>query len=165
MKKLFFILILTVSSISFAQFKDQIGQQPSIHDGLIKNNTPSLVLGFINPNNFSMHHSFNLSYSAFGNNGVALGVYTNSMLYKFADNLNIQADISLINSPYSSFGKDFSDQINGLYLTRASLNYKPWENFSINVEYDRNPLGYYNPNFGFSRYLYGGYAGSDWFGW
>jgi hypothetical protein len=165
MKKLFFILIITVSTISFAQFKDQVAQQPSVHDGLIRNNTPSLVLGFLNPNNFSMHHSFNLSYSAFGNNGVALGIYTNSMLYKLADNLNVSADISLINSPYNSFGKDFTSQINGLYLTKASLNYKPWENFTINVQYNRNPLGYYNPYFGFSRYMYGGYLGSDWYGW
>ena len=165
MKKLLFILILTASIISFAQFKDQVTQQPSVHDGLIKNNTPSLVLGFLNPNNFSMHHSFNLSYSAFGNNGVALGVYTNSMIYKFADNLNIGADISLVNSPYSSFGKDFTNQINGLYLTRASLNYKPWENFTINVQYNRNPLGYYNPYSGFSRYMYGGYMDNDWYGW
>jgi hypothetical protein len=165
MKKLFLIMVLLISTISFAQFKYQIENRPAIHDGIIKNNTPSLVLGFINPNNFSMHHSFDLSYSAFGNNGMALGVYTNSMLYKFADNLNIQADISLVNSPYNSFGKDFSNQINGLYLTKASLNYKPWENFTINIQYRRNPLGYYNPYYGYSRYLNNGFIDNDWFGW
>ena len=165
MKKLFLIIVMLISTISFAQFKDQIENRPTVHDGIIKNYTPSLVLGFINPNNFSMQHSFNLSYSTFGSNGMALGVYTNNMMYKFADNLNIQADVSLVNSPYNSFGKDFSNQINGLYLTKASLNYKPWENFTINIQYRRNPLGYYNPYYGYSRYLNNGFIDNDWFGW
>jgi hypothetical protein len=165
MKKYLIISVLIISTISLAQFRDQIENQPSIHDGMITSNTPSLVLGFLNPNSFSMHHSFSLSYSAFGNNGLALGVYTNSMMYKFTDNLNIQADISLINSPYNSFGKDFSNQINGLYLSKAELNYRPWENFSINVQYRSNPLGYYNPYSGYSRYTYGGFMDNGWFGW
>ncbi len=164
MKKLIIIIALTVCSVYFAQFRDQIENKPTIHDGLIKNSVPSLLLGFINPNNFSMKHSVDLSYSALGNQGMALGVYTNSMLYKFTDNLNISADLSLVNSPYNSFGKDFANQINGLYLTKAELNYKPWENFSVNIQYRNNPLGYYSP-YGYSGYYNRGFLYNDWLGW
>jgi len=163
MKKLVVIIALALCTGIFAQFREQIDSQPTIHDGLIKNTVPSLVLGFINPNNFSMKHSVNLSYSAFGNQGIALGVYTNTMMYKFTDKLNISADVSLVNSPYNSFGKDFANQLNGIYLSRAELNYQPWENFSVNVQYRSNPLGYYSP-YGYSRYNRG-YLNDNWLGW
>ncbi len=159
MKKIIIITLALCSGI-FAQFREQIDNQPTMHDGLIKNTVPSLVLGFINPNNFSMKHTFDLSYSAFGNQGMALGVYTNSMLYKFADNLNISADISLVNSPYNSLGKDFANQLNGIYLTKAELNYKPWENVTMSVQYRSYPFGSY----GFSRYNRG-YLYDNWLGW
>jgi hypothetical protein len=160
MKKIIIIVTIAFCNVMFAQFREQVDNQPTIHDGLVRNTVPSLVLGFINPNNFSMKHTVDLSYSAFGNQGMALGVYTNSMLYKFTDNLNISADVSLVNSPYNSFGKDFANQINGIYLTKAELNYKPWENVTMSVQYRSYPFGSY----GFSRYNRG-YFYDNWLGW
>jgi hypothetical protein len=146
MKSYIFIILLLITCFSRAQFREQIENRPSVHDGLIKNETPSMILGFINPNNFQMNHTYNLSYSMFGNQGLALGVYTNSMFYKFSDKLNIEVDASLVHSPYNTFGKDFTSQINGIYLSKAALNYKPWENFQINVQYNSYPMGsYYSP--------------------
>jgi hypothetical protein len=90
-----------------------------------------------------MNHQLSMSYSAFGSNGVALGVYTNSMLYNFSDNLNIQTDISLVNSPYSTLGQDFQNNLNGIYLSRAAINYKPWKDVYISLQYRQLP--YYSP--------------------
>jgi hypothetical protein len=95
-----------------------------------------------------------MSYSAFGSNGIALGVYTNSMLYNFTDNLNIQADISLVNSPYSTLGQDFQNNLNGIYLSRAAVNYKPWKDVFISLQYRQLPY-YYSP--------YSGYYGNSMF--
>ncbi|MEI7812986.1 MAG: hypothetical protein WCJ01_11285 [Ignavibacteria bacterium] len=145
MKKILFILII-VSSAVFGQFREQLNNQPGVHDGMISNNTPSMVLGFINPNNFQMHHSYSLSYSAFGGNGLAVGIYTNSMLYKFNNELNLQVDASLVHTPYSSFGKGTMDNINGIYVSRAELNYRPGKDFLINIQYNRLPYNYYPPN-------------------
>ncbi len=161
MKKIIIIVAITFCNVMFAQFREQVENQPTMHDGLVRNTVPSLVLGFINPNNFSMKHTVDLSYSAFGNQGMALGVYTNSMLYKFTDNLNISADVSLVNSPYNSFGKDFANQLNGIYLTKAELNYKPWENVTMSVQYRSYPFG---GSYGFSRYNRG-YFYDNWLGW
>lgn len=161
MKKIIFLFLLVFTTLSFGQFKDQLDNPPSVYDGIVRNNNSSMFLGFLNPNNFSMHHSFGMSYSSFGNNGMALGIYTNSMMYKFNDKLNVQFDASLINSPYSTFGKGFADQINGIYISKAALNYSPSKNFHINIQYSQSPFGsYYNP-YGFSGFygnsLYGGY--------
>lgn len=164
MKKLIIIVALSLCTGVFAQFREQIESQPTIHDGLIKSSYSNLVLGFLNPNNFSMKHSVDLSYSTFGNQGMALGVYTNSMMYKFTDDLNISADVSLVNSPYNSFGKEFSNQINGLYLTKAELNYKPWENCTLSVQFRQNPFSYYSP-YGYSGFYNRGFSNSNWLGW
>ncbi|MGE5399896.1 MAG: hypothetical protein ACM3S2_05810 [Ignavibacteriales bacterium] len=144
MKKIFFILILS-STFAFGQFRNQLGNQPKVHDGMVNDSAPRMILGFINPNNFQMHHSYSLSYSSFGGNGLAMGVYTNSMAYKFSDKLNIQLDASLVHTPYSSFSKQLTDQINGVYISRAQLNYRPSENFMINIQYNNGPANYYSP--------------------
>lgn len=143
MKKILFIVLLIGNSMVFSQFKDQ-KVLPDIR-GSITNNSPSQnIFGFFNPNNFFMKHSVSLSYATSGGDAISLGVYTNSMMYKFSDKLNIQIDASLVNSPYSSFGKSFSNQINGIYLSKAELNYQPSDNFKMSVRFSQFPGNYYN---------------------
>jgi len=157
MKKILLFTVILASINCFSQFKDKNIFKPSIQEGMINNNTPSLMLGFINPENFSMSHSYSMSYTTSGNNGLALGVYTNSLRYKFAENFNMQVDASLVHSPYSSFGKNYQDQINGIYLSGAQLNYQPWKDVNISVQYRNIPGGFYNDFYGFNRFSGGLY--------
>lgn len=143
-------------SIINAQYKDQLNASGNIVSGIF-NGKASSLFGLINPDNFSMHHTIDLSFSAFGGGSMALGVYTNSMMYKIADNLNVEADLSLVNSPYNSFSKDLAKQINGFYLSRAQLNYKPTDNMSIVLQYRNIPMSYYSP------YSYYGWGNSSFF--
>lgn len=143
MKKLVFMLIIGMYAGVFAQFKDSGFPKESIKDGVVDQSSSNNLLGFLNTENFHMRHQYNLSYSSFGNHGLALGVYTNSMFYNFTNNLNVQADISLVHSPYSSFGKDFQNDLNGIYLSRAAINYMPWKDFSITFQYRNIPMNYY----------------------
>lgn len=152
MKKI--ILILIVFNLSLlAQFREDANKKVDIKSGITNYSPSSLLLGFINPQNFQMNHSFNMSYTSFGGEGLALGIYTNSMSYQFAENLNIEADISFVNSPYSSLGEEHSKQLNGIYLSRAQLNYKPSENMFITIQYNQLPYnyGFYSP-YKYSRY-------------
>lgn len=167
MKKVYVCLLLLSFSIIKAQYKEQLNTSGNILDGVFNGNSSSLF-SFINPDNFSMHHTFDISYSAFGGEGVALGVYTNSMMYKISNNLNVQADLSVVNSPYSSFGKDFAKQINGFYLSRAQINYKPTDNMSIVLQYRNIPMSYYSPysyygdyGWGYSSFLNSGFNDFD----
>jgi len=144
MKKYILLASLLFTISINAQFKDQLDKPVDIKSGIVKDNTTSLF-GFINPENFKMHHAFDISFQTFGGGNLALTTYTNSMFYKINEQLNIQADVSLVNSPYNTFGKEFSSYINGLYLSRAQINYKPSENTSIIFEYRNLPNGYYSP--------------------
>lgn len=152
MKKYLLTAILLFSISVNAQFKDPAFPTESPKDGIINNSSNSLF-GFLSSDNFSMHHSFGISYSAFAGQGLSLATYTNSMMYKFTDNMNVQLDASFISSPYSTLGKDFQNSLQGVYISRAAFNYKPWEDVSISLQY-RNLPYLYNNN-------YNGYYGSN----
>lgn len=143
MKKLLLISLLVFSGIINAQFKGEAEKPVDIRDGIVNNNPSSLLLGFINPDNLKINHSISMSYTAFGNQGIALGVYTGSLMYKFSDNFDLQIDASLVNTPYSSFGQEHANQINGIYLSKAQLNYRPSEDMHITIQFNRIPYGYY----------------------
>lgn len=163
MHKYILIIVGFVAININAQFKDPSFPTESPKDGITRNSSNSL-LGFIDTNNFSMHHSFGLSFSSFAGEGISLATYTNSMMYKFSDRMNIQLDASLVTSPYSSLGKDFQNSLQGLYISRAAFNYKPWDDFSISIQYHNYPNYFYNPysRFGnFSSSFYGGFYDND----
>jgi hypothetical protein len=139
---------LLCASASMAQFKSQVDQGSRVSDGVAPQ-TGSLLFGWFNPERFHMRHSFDLSYSTFGGQGMSLGTYTNSMTYDIADNLNARADLSMSWSPYNSFSKFGGKQndLSSIYLSRAELNYKPWDNVLVKFQYRQIPYGnyYYSP--------------------
>lgn len=153
MKKLLLIILLT--SMAFAQFKDSGSDKIDIHKGIYNNTTSGFFSNFFSSDRFSMKHSFEMSYSAAGQNGLALGVYTNQMAFKFADNLTFLLDASLVNSPYNTFGDNFTKSINGVYITRAQLNYKLSESTNISVQYRSYPTGggFYRPYGYYNNYF------------
>ena len=151
-----FIFLIGFSLLSFAQFRDNNLNKELPINGIFNRSNNSLF-SFLTGENFTMRHSLSMSYSSLAGQGLALGVYTNSMMYRFSDNLNIQLDASLVNSPYNSFGKDFQNSINGIYLSRAALNYRPFKNMFISIQYNSYPFfnsrNFYHPFY----YDYWGY--------
>src|SRR3972149_1789069 len=73
MKKVVILFAAIMSLNSYAQFKESGIPTTNIRDGIVNHSVGSLF-GFLNSDNFTMRHSFNMSYSAFGNQGLALGV-------------------------------------------------------------------------------------------
>ena len=146
MKKLILIVFLLCAATLLGQYKETGIQTTSVKDG-ITNNSPNYLFGFLNTNDFTMRHSFSMQYSSFGSQGLALGVYTNSMFYRLMDNMNVQLDISLVHSPYSTLGEAFQKDISGLYISNAAINYRPWKDVSIHLQYRTTPYGYgyYSP--------------------
>ncbi len=149
MKKLTLIIFLLCAAATLGQYKETGIQTTSVKDG-ITNNSPNYLFGFLNTNDFTMRHSFSMQYSSFGSQGLALGVYTNSMFYRLMDNMDVQLDVSLVHSPYSTFGEAFQKDISGLYISNAAINYRPWKDVSIHLQYRTMPYGYgyYSPFYG-----------------
>lgn len=149
-KAVLFILILVLTTgYTFSQFKEI----PKETQTKLKNKNSGLILGFINPKNFYINHSVNLSYQTMGNSSVSLTSYTATVGYKVMDNMNISADITMQYSPYATIGsnnpainKNFQNSFNGINLSRVSLDYKPFKNMYISIDYvnNKNNLYWYN---------------------
>jgi len=143
LKKIVYISLI-LSSISLSQFKDK-DLAPVVSNGITNYSTSGFFTNFFNPNNFRMNHSVSMSYSSFGGSGVILNSYTNSMAYRFRENLNVEVDASVVASPYSSLGKEHQNSINGIYLSRVQLNYSPIKDMYLTIQYLNLPPGsYYN---------------------
>ena len=159
MKKILFF-ILGFTAFALAQFKDPAFPTSTVKDGVVCENSSSFF-GFLGSDNFKMRHSVDLSYSAFGGEGLAISTYTNSMFLRLAQNLDVQVEASIVQSPYSTLGKDFQNNISGIYLTRAAVNYKPWENFSVSLQYRQLPYSYYSPFGYYGGGFYDGFYSDD----
>lgn len=154
MKRIFVVLFVLLSINGFSQFKENSLTQPTVSDGLFAKQTSSSIFGFLNSENFQMKHSVNMSYESIGGNGIAVNTYTNSMFLKVADNLNVQLDATVMNTPYNSLSKNGISGFNGIYISKAAVNYRPWKDFSISVQYRQIPnASLYN----YYRGYYGGY--------
>ena len=142
-----------------AQFKSRPETQSSVSDAIVRSDNGGLLFGWFDPSKFNMQQSFSLSYQTFGGQGVSLGVYTNSLMYQFSDALDVRADVSLMASPFNSFGKQAQSSLTGLFLNRAEINYRPWKNALVQIQYRQSPLYYglgNNYGYGFGSYLLGG---------
>ena len=154
-----FVLLIAVllwcSAGVHAQLKSELDDQPSASQSLV-HPAPTIgnLLGFFNPENFSMQNSLSYSYISAGGTGLSVASYTNSMFYKIFDPLNVRVDLTLQGTPLGA-STPYQSALNGLFLSRAELNYKPSQNFSIKVQYNHLPVNYYgmyNPWYGMSPF-------------
>ena len=152
MKNLILITFLLSAASAFAQFKDSGFETNSVKEGIVTENSNALF-GFLNSDDFIMRHSFSLNYSTFAGQGMSLTSYTNSMFYRLMSNLNVHLDVSVMYSPYSTLCEQFQKDISGIYLSNAAINYHPWDNFSVHLQYRSMPFGYgyYHPFYGYSN--------------
>jgi len=146
MKKLFVLTAVTVliSQFSYAQFKEVPYETKS------KLKSGNLILGFINPKNFSLTHWFSVSYVNIGGNSISLTSYTGRVSYKILRNLDLSADLTMQYSPFASLkygttglNKEFQNSLTGIRLSRVSLNYRPAKNVFINLDYVNTPYNFY----------------------
>ena len=137
-------------SLSHAQFKSQVGQESRVADEFTSQSGSSSFFGWFNPEKFHMRHSVSFSYGTYGAQSMSLGSYTNSMSYEFANNLDARADVSMSFSPFNSFSTQGGkkNDLSSIYLSRAEVNYRPWENFLVRFQFQQLPYGgYYGSSF------------------
>ena len=150
-----FVVVLGVSFMaheSVAKFKRTAAEEPKVSESFIRPAPASEWFDFFNPDNFKMRQSYSMSYSAMGGQGIALGMYTNSLQYKISNSLDARVDVSLQHSPYSTFDRRVQNSLSGVFLNRAEINYRPAENMLLRISYQQVPFGlssYYSPYGGF----------------
>jgi hypothetical protein len=143
MKRMLFVFVMTavLIAIGSAQYKAQRSEGYTNVGQAVTRSSDGLLFGWFDPSRLTMRHSYSLSYSSFGGQGLSVGMYTNSLFYKISGPLDVQFDVSLIHSPFGSFAgaKNFS----GISLSRAELNYRPAENMWFRVQFRQLPAMYW----------------------
>ena len=140
------LMVALLPALASAQLKDSEKTIPFsqlLTHGL---SAPRGLIGMIglNPDRFSMQHSYSLSYLSMGGHGYSQGVYLNTMSYRFADPLQVSLQWGIMNQPLSSMGVPAMYQ-SGFFLSGANLEYKPSKNVSLGVQFNSYPGGYYYP--------------------
>jgi hypothetical protein len=103
--------------------------------------------GLLDPDRFMMRHSFSYNFMSAGGEGLSLASYTNSMFYRISDPLDVRFDVTLQGSPFGPTAGATRNDLNRIYLSRAELNFRPWDNVFFQVEYRQLPYAYYRSPF------------------
>lgn len=141
-------LVLTVFSlIAVGQFKSQPETRSSIKESMIRQDDSGLLFGWFDPSRLTIHNSYSLSYTTSAGRGYSLGALTSSLAYQISNPLSVLFDVSLIHSPFNNLGGRFTNDISGIYLTRAELNYRPSKNTLLQIQYQQLPAMYWLNNF------------------
>lgn len=159
MRKYIMLIALIGLQSAVAQFKPKTSDQSKVSDSFIQPQSSSDWFTLFNPNNFQMRHSYSASYATSGGQGIALQRYTNTMAYQFLPNLDARVDVSLQNSPYSTFDYRLQNQFSKAFVSRAELNYRPTDNMVIRLQYRELPYSYYGYGNGYGRPFGGMFMG------
>lgn len=141
------IVIFIGGSFTFAQFKSQPESIPSVTESIIRQDDGGLLFGWFDPSRLTMHNSYSLSYTTSGGKGFSLGTLTSSLGYQISDPLSVQFDVSLMHSPFNNIGGNFTNDISGIYLTRAELDYRPSKNMLLQFQFRQLPALYWLDNY------------------
>ena len=125
------MVLLIFSAIAVCQFRSQPEARSSAGESLLRPDDGGLLFGWFDPSRLTMHNSYSLSYTTSGGKGYSLGELTSNIAYQFSNPLSVQFDVSLLHSPFNNLGGNFANDISGIYLTRAELNYQPSKNYVV----------------------------------
>jgi len=150
-KNIIILFSILISLPTFSQIKDNNLFNENVKDGIIKQQSGELF-GFFNSNKFHMDHIYNLSFSTFGSNQFSVGSYTNRIFYNFNNKLNFQLWTSIVTTPYSTLNNSPKNKFNGIYIDKASINFKPTKNFMIDFQFSNNPYRYYNTFYNYNLF-------------
>ena len=109
-------------------------------------------LSLLDPNRFSMSHSYTMSFFSSGGKGRMVGLYMNTMKYQFSNPLSVTVNVGYMHQPFAKENTRPITDANA-FLSGFELEYRPSKNFFLKIEYGATPSLYnsYNRN----RYWYG----------
>lgn len=145
---LFICFVLIFPAVTSAQLKSQQPEKINFASLLRYGLQPAGLVGLIglDPNRLHVSQSYTLSYMTLGGKAISQGVYLNSMQYNFSVPLSVNVEWGLMHSPMAAVGVNSPFQ-NGLFISRAGLEYKPSDNFQIGIQYSTYPDYYYRRDY------------------
>jgi hypothetical protein len=109
-------------------------------------------LSLLNPDRFSMSHSYMMSLFSGGGEGHMVGLYMNTMKYQFSNPLSLTVHLGYMHQPFATANAPRMTDANAV-LSGFELEYRPAKNFFLKIEYGATPALYNSYNR--SRFWYG----------
>ena len=135
-----FVTLLLIPFLAFAQLKKDT-KKPDFTNILSK--PADSFFGFLDPSNFQMSHSFNMSFGMGGGQQMLQNAYINTMFFQFSDNLTLTTDLGIMQTPYHTFGEN-SSLNDPHFFGGAQLNYKISDQSSLHLRFESIPVNYFN---------------------
>ena len=162
------ILILAFSLSGYAQTAVPENKGQSILQTGKKPLTNLKGMSLLDPERFTMKNRYLMSFSSVGGSGSLMGMYINTMEYRFNCPLIMRLKVAYQSQTGRLFGN--KDAFTGnpnlqdgrVFIPSFDLVYTPWKNTSISFHYrdysTYNPYNGYGGSGGFSRYSRYGYS-------
>lgn len=147
------VVLLSLAQPAQAQLREnaQVQQAPT---QLYASDTGfNLFSDLFDAEHFRMGHSYEMSFSSFGGNSSSLGMYTNTMMWQFNDELAARVDVSVAHSLMG--GASFQEQQPRVFLRNAEIAYRPAKNIEFHFQMRQSPYGRFMSPYG---YGYGGFS-------
>ena len=133
-------------------------------------------MSLLDPERFTMNHQYMMSFSSMGGSGNLMGMYLNTMEYRFNMPLVMRMRVAYQSQSAQLFGNNnaYSGQQNidqgRVFVPSFDIVYKPFKNTTIGFfyrDYGSVSPNYYNPYSPFSPYspYYRFRAMNDWYGY
>ena len=139
-----FVIVLAFPVLLFGQFKQD--SKTNFSKALSTPTVQKIVslLG-LDPNKFSMSHSYSLSFSAMGGQGYNQGLYLNTMKYQLSEPLSFHLQLGIQHQPFGNQAGDYQLQ-NSAFVSSAGMEYKPTDNVKLQLQFSQRPSSYYYMN-------------------
>ncbi len=127
------VLLSLIPMLALAQFRTQ----PSIKSALT---SPAAALGgILNPNKFSMQHSFSVGFMTYGGgNNLMMNSYVNTINYQFNNNLLLRLNLGLFSTPYNTITPNYQ-QNTTQFFGGAELIYRPNDKMQLYIGINKGP--------------------------
>ncbi len=131
------VLFFTSSLTMFSQFRGQEPRNPSVAEGITQQESSGS--GLFDLSRLEMRHSVSMSYGMMGDEGLGTSMYVNSLRYRISEPLSVRADIGMMLSTFGSAAGYMRNDLSGIFLKRASVDYAPSKDFRLSLQFRNEP--------------------------
>ncbi len=149
------VLLLSLAQPAQAQLRDDVRLREAPTQLYAQDGGVNIFDKLFSDEHFRMGHSYEMSFSSFGGQSASLGMYTNSLMWQFNQQLAARVDVSVAHSPFGG-AAGFQNQSPRVFLRNAEVAYRPSENVQFRFQVQQSPYGAYLGPYGYRPYGYGG---------
>tara|TARA_B100001996_G_scaffold382086_1_gene373003 strand:- start:1034 stop:1537 length:504 start_codon:yes stop_codon:yes gene_type:complete len=139
-KILSFFLIISVLPAQFIS-SSSLRTLPSELNGGLKN----ISISFLDPSRFSINQAFSMSMMNSDGQSISLASFANNINYKFSENIDLNANIVIMNPSGSALMNNKMNRNNAQIGYDAGITYRPTKNSLFQIQLaSYNRLYYHN---------------------